>query len=133
IAPLRLITTTSGGDGRAIIHSNSVLGFLSFRVLEVAARAAQGKRQPLLALPTHPGGHIDPNVLAARRRELQRRGIAADQADALQAALRAGEVRAPEQFRYDYGTEMRTDTYFGKTYSHVHFHVRVHPRLNGQP
>lgn len=80
----------------------SVLGFLSARVLEVADRAARGQRQPILSLPTSAGGAIEPEVLAARRNELARLRIKPAKADAIQAALRAGEVRPLTAVRFRY-------------------------------
>lgn len=111
----------------------SVLGFLSYRVLEVAVRAASGTRQPMLSLPTAPGGAIDPSVLASRRREHARLEIQAGRADALQAALRAGEISLPERFRFEYGSKVETRSYQGKTYKQIRFYVRVDPPLSDEP
>jgi hypothetical protein len=110
-----------------------VLGFLSYRVLEVAARAAHGIQQPLLSLPTAPGGAIDPHVLAARREEHARRRIQAGQADVIQAALRAGEISPSPIFHFEYGSHLKQFTIQGKSYTNVEFHVRVDPAFVDEP
>jgi hypothetical protein len=111
----------------------SVLGFLSHRVLEVAARAAHGIRQPLLSLPTGPGGAIDPQVLASRREEHARLRIQASQADAIQAALRAGEIPPSPKFRFVYSSHLKQRTYQGRSYTDVEFRVRVDPAFDDEP
>jgi hypothetical protein len=90
-------------------------------------------RQPILSLPTAPGGAIDPRVLESRRREHARLGIQAGQADALQAALRAGEISLPERFRFEYGSTVETRSYEGKVYKQAWFYVRVEPPLSDDP
>lgn len=111
----------------------SVLGFLSYRVLEIAARAALGKPAPILSLPTARGGAIDPSDLKARRSEMARLRVAPGEADALQAALRAGEVQATRRVRFDFGSTQSSHTYQGKTYKHTHFQLTVDPPLQGSP
>jgi hypothetical protein len=110
----------------------SVLGFLSYRVLEVAVRAAAGVRQPILSLPTARGGAIDPNVLKLRRREHARLGIRAGKADAIQAALRAGEIQLAKNLRFDYDAKMHSTTPWGAAYRHVQFHLHVKPPCEGE-
>jgi hypothetical protein len=48
--------------------SQTVIGFLAGRAEEVAKRAVRQVARPLLALPTHSGGWIDPGVLEERER-----------------------------------------------------------------
>lgn len=111
----------------------SVLGFLSYRVLEVAVRAAAGVRQPILSLPTAPGGAIERRVLELRRQEHARLAIQAGTADAIQAAMRAGEVPLPPGLRLEYGCTMMSHTYEDKTYRNARLHVRVQPPFDGEP
>jgi hypothetical protein len=118
---------------RTPMPRKSVLGYLSLRVHEVAARAARGQQQPLLSLPTASGGAIDMASLASRRKELQRLRIKPDDADAIQAALRAGEVPAPPEIRFEFGSEVSSHTYKEKTYTHVHFHIGVDPAPRAEP
>ena len=100
----------------------SVLGFLSARVLEVASRAARGQREPILSLPTSAGGAIDPEMLASRRNELARLRIKPAKADAIQAALRAGEVRPRTAVRFRYESPTAK-----------HFELVVDPTLKTKP
>ena len=111
----------------------SVLGFLSYRVLEIAERAARGRPSPILSLPTARGGAIDPTELESRRRELARIRVAADEADATQAALRAGEVRPTRNVRFDFRSTTSSHMYQGKTYKHVHFELQIDPPLKEPP
>lgn len=111
----------------------SVLGFLSYRVLEVAARAARGKPAPILALPTDRGGAIDPIVLDSRRSEIARLRVTPGEADALQAALRTGEIGPTRNVRFDFGSTSSSHTYQGKTYRHTHFELQVDPPLKDPP
>jgi hypothetical protein len=111
----------------------SVLGFLSYRVLEIAARAARGKAVPILSLPTARGGAIDPTVLESRRGELARLHLAPAEADAVQAALRAGEVRPTRHVQFDFGSTTSSHSYQGKTYKHTHFELRIDPPLKDPP
>jgi hypothetical protein len=68
-----------------------VAGFVGDRVEAVSHRVAAGKPLPLLALPTHAGGWIDPHVLQARPDPLGRR----DGGDRDQARARSfPDVRA---------------------------------------
>jgi len=120
-------------DDRSAVPTKSVLGFLSYRVLEVAARAARGEPQPLLSLPTLAGGGIDPPVLAARRAELERLGLAPGAADAIQAALRAGEIPRSSEYRFSYGPQLKSFTYQGNTSSYSWFYVRVTPPCPDDP
>ena len=95
----------------------SVLGFLSSRVLEIATRAARGERAPILSRPTRRGGAIDPEVLASRRRQVK-----AARFDAIQAALRAGEVKPAATIRWRYESPTTK-----------HFELVVDPPLEGRP
>lgn len=94
-----------------------MLGFLSSRVLEIATRAARGEQAPILSLPTRHGGAIDPVVLASRRRQVK-----AARLDAIQAALRAGEVKPAATIRFNY-----------ESATAKHFELVVDPPLEGQP
>ncbi len=122
-------------DGRApkAAPRRSVLGFLSMRVYEVAARAASGKPQPILSLPTARGGAIDPATLASRREALRRLRIKPGDADAIQAALRGGEIASPPYIRFEFGTDVTSHTYKARTFTHVQFHVRVTPPPRRRP
>jgi hypothetical protein len=111
----------------------SVLGFLSYRVLEIAARAAYGKPAPILSLPTAPGGAIDPMALKSRRSEMARLRVAPGEADAMQAALRAGEIRPTHNVRFDFGSTTSSHTYQAKTYKHTHFELQTDPPLKDAP
>lgn len=111
----------------------SVLGFLSYRALEIAARAARGKPAPILGLPTDRGGAIDPMALDSRRSEMARLGVTPGEADALQAALRAGEIRPTRNVRFDFGSTSSSHTYQGKTYKHTHFELQTDPPLKEPP
>ena len=86
----------------------SVLGFLSSRVLEIASRAARGDRAPILSLPTRHGGAIDPEALQARRTELSPARVIPGPADATQAALRAGEIKARATVRFVFESQTAT-------------------------
>jgi hypothetical protein len=86
-----------------------------------------------LSLPTGRGGAIDPQVLAARRAELARLDIASSPADAIQAALRAGEVSLSPLVRFDYYSHLKQFTVQGKSYTNVEFRVRVDPALADEP
>src|SRR5262249_31064154 len=59
---------TRGRRQRVASPPATFVGFLGGRVEEVAKRAVRGVARPLLALPTHSGGWIDPDVLEARER-----------------------------------------------------------------
>jgi uncharacterized protein DUF6493 len=113
--------------GAHVRHRRSVLGFLSYRVIEIAARAANGRSAPILSLPTDRGGAIDPDTLKTRRDELSRLGIRPGEADAMQAALRAGEVGDQARVRFDFGSNHSSHTYQGKTYKHTYFELKVDP------
>jgi hypothetical protein len=65
------------------------------RVNEIAARAARQEPRALLAFPTHSGGWLDPEVLAARERGFGRFRNRPDAADRAQAHLRATTLSAP--------------------------------------
>jgi Family of unknown function (DUF6493) len=75
----------------------SVLGFLSARALEIATRAARGERSPILSLPTAHGGAIARELLASRRRLVKPARF-----DAIQAGLRAGEVKPATTLRFEF-------------------------------
>lgn len=71
--------------------TDSLLGFLGLRVIEVANRVrGGGKPRGLLAFPTHSGGWIDPAVLAARESGYGRLLNRPDPVDLQAARFRAG-------------------------------------------
>lgn len=75
-------------QAKAVVHPPKrfgVAGFVAGRVEAVAHRAAERNPLPLLALPTHGGGWIDPDVLSTR---LERYRMA-DEGDREQAKARA--------------------------------------------
>jgi len=74
---------------RGLRTQATLLGFLSERAMEVAARAARRSARPLLAFPTQAGGRIDPDVLAERERGFGRYRNRPHPADHLQARVRA--------------------------------------------
>jgi hypothetical protein len=76
-------------------YGGSAIAFLLERVNGVAARAARQQPRPLLAFPTHSGGWLDPEVLAARERGFGRFRNRPDAADQAQAALRARTLEPP--------------------------------------
>jgi hypothetical protein len=122
----RLIRTKTG-------PRRSVLGFLSYRALEVAARAAHGNKAPILSLPTTRGGAIDRETLESRRQELARLKITPGDADALQAALRTGEVKEAGKVGFDFGSTKSSHSDQGKTYKHTYFELTVDPPLKAVP
>ena len=68
---------------------DTVLSFLASRVDEIARRVARGPWRPLLALPTHSGGWIEPAVLEEREHATGRILNRPDPLDRSQARLRA--------------------------------------------
>jgi hypothetical protein len=92
----------------------TLVGFLSERGVEVARRAARSIARPLLALPTHAGGWINPEVLEARERKKGRLLNRPEPLDRDQARLRAVLPSAPLRFvpvvfeRELYGNTVRT-------------------------
>ena len=76
----------------------TLVGFLSERGVEVARRAARSIAKPLLALPTHAGGWIEPEVLEARERKTGRLWNRPEPLDRDQARLRAALPDAPLRF-----------------------------------
>ena len=76
----------------------TLVGFLAERGVEVARRAARSIAKPLLALPTHAGGWIDPEVLEARERKTGRLLNRPEPLDRDQARLRAALPSAPLRF-----------------------------------
>ena len=76
----------------------TLVGFLSERGVEVARRAARSIAKPLLALPTHAGGWIDPDVLEARERKTGRLLNRPEPLDRDQARLRAVVPDTPLRF-----------------------------------
>ena len=91
----------------------TLVGFLSERGVEVARRAARSITKPLLALPTHAGGWIDPEVLEARERKTGRLLNRPEPFDRDQARLRAVRAEAPLRYvprvfeRTSYGNTIR--------------------------
>ena len=116
----RIIRTNTG-------PRRSVLGFLSYRVLEIAVRAAHGRKAPILSLPTGRGGAIDRETLESRRMELARLKITPGDADSLQAALRAGEVNEKGTVNFSFGSTKSSHSHQGKTYKHTYFQLEVDP------
>jgi hypothetical protein len=80
-------TRGAGASTRGL--PDSILGFLAHRAVEVAQRAAKKSPRPLLAMPTHSGGLIDPDVLADREQRAGRVLNRPDGNDRLQAKLRS--------------------------------------------
>jgi hypothetical protein len=119
--------------GEPIKQRRSVLGFLSYRVAEIAARAASGSTAPILSLPTGPGGVIDQDTLQSRRGQLHQLGIRPGEADAMQAALRADEVQDARGVSFDFGSTRSSHVYQGKTYTHTYFELKVEPPLKDVP
>jgi Family of unknown function (DUF6493) len=68
---------------------SSVISVLAGRAAEVARRARRSVARPLLAMPTHRGGWIDPEVLETRLAQTGRVFNRPDALDKLQAGLRA--------------------------------------------
>lgn len=62
--------------------------FINARLAELRRRVEIGKPAPLLALPTHRRGWIDPRVLVARWQESERLGATLEQFEVVQALLR---------------------------------------------
>ena len=91
----------------------TLVGFLTERGVEVARRAARSIAKPLLAMPTHAGGWIDPEVLEARERKTGRLLNRPEPLDRDQARLRAVLSDAPLRFvpgvfeRTSYGNTVR--------------------------
>jgi hypothetical protein len=91
-------TTGAGASARGV--PDTMLGFLARRAVDVASRAAKRNPRPLLALPTHSGGVIDPDVLAEREQHVGRLRNRPDSNDRLQARLRS--VREPTPVAYSW-------------------------------
>ena len=89
----------------------TLLGFLTSRAVEVAARAARGNARPLLAFPTHAGGWLDPDVLAERERGFGRFLNRPGAADQLQAGLR---TRMPDDVPIPYARRVATLREWGR-------------------
>jgi Family of unknown function (DUF6493) len=89
----------------------TVMGFLARRADEVARRAASGRARPLLALPTHRGGFVDPAVLDERLTRTGRLFNRPDPLDRAQAQARALPPAGP----LDYARRVREDTRGGMT------------------
>jgi hypothetical protein len=89
----------------------TIIGFLARRAEEVARRAARRTARPLLALPTHSGGWIDPGVL--EEREHGKGGVfdRPDPLDRAQARARA----FPEAGPLTYVPRERSSTAWGRT------------------
>ena len=91
--------------------SRSVFGLLARRAEEVARRAARGLAHPLLALPTHAGGWLDPETLAMREQDAGRVRSRPDPVDRAHARLRAFPALEPAR----YGRRLQTTTQWGRT------------------
>jgi hypothetical protein len=70
------------------VSSAVLFRFLGARVRELAERVSAGLAAPLLAMPTHRGGWIDPCVLVARLAEYRARGLPVGELDGVSALLR---------------------------------------------
>jgi Family of unknown function (DUF6493) len=79
--------------------ARGVFAVLEARVHEAATRARRGVTRPLLAMPTHAGGWIDPAVLDERVSGVGRLRNRPDLADREQAAARAFPAVEPPAFR----------------------------------
>jgi len=79
-------------------NSRAVIGVVASRAAEVAQRARRGVARPLLALPTHRGGWIDPEVLASRMSRMGRLLNRPDALDRVQARVRAFPAVEPIRF-----------------------------------
>jgi hypothetical protein len=119
--------------GEPVNQRRSVLGFLSYRVAEIAVRAASGRTAPILSLPTGQGGLIDRATLQSRRDQLHQLGIHPGEADTMQAALRADEVQDTRRVSFDFGSTRSGHVYQGKTYTHTYFELKVDPPLKDPP
>jgi hypothetical protein len=119
--------------GESVKQRRSVLGFLSYRVGEIAVRAATGRTAPILSLPTGRGGVIDRATLQSRRDHLHQLAIHPGEADAMQAALRADEVQDKRSVSFDFGSTRSSHVYQGKTYTHTYFELKVDPPLKDRP
>jgi hypothetical protein len=82
-------------------ESRTMIGFLARRTEEVAGRVARGAAPPVLAFPSHGGGWLDPEVLAARERATGRIFNRADPVDRLQAGVRASPSLASIAYTRD--------------------------------
>ena len=69
--------------------ADGVGGFLGARTLELVELLVRGRSRSLLALPTHSGGWIDPDVLRARQRSVGRLRGRPLASDLIQARARA--------------------------------------------
>lgn len=91
-------TTGRGVSTRGL--PDTIFGFLARRALEVAYRAAKKNPRPLLALPTHSGGFIDPEVLAEREQNVGRLLNRPDANDRAQAKLRSIRDATPISYTH---------------------------------
>lgn len=72
------------------------MAFVSKRFLAIAHRVAKRKMLPILAMPTHKGGWIDPTALVARLRVWDQAKLAPDPYDFIQALLRLAPEKRKE-------------------------------------
>ena len=84
LSALVLVWTGDPVPEDRVVEKPDIDSFLGRRMLELAERLARGETRPLLALPTHVGGWIDPRVLVERVRS----AAGWDLCDAVQALLR---------------------------------------------
>jgi len=89
-------------DGRRPIERGprrGIAGVLARRILEIARRVADGEPAPLVSLPTHRGGFIDPDVLAQRLAAAAEVGGALSPEDVVLARARATLYVPPRPVR----------------------------------
>ena len=79
--------------------TRGMFAVLELRVHEVATRARRGVTRPLLAVPTHAGGWIDPDALDERLRSVGRFRNRPEPADREQAEARAFPDVEPPVYR----------------------------------
>ena len=63
----RAVVVVDGEEySRGAVQNTSITDFMNRRVLRLAQQVGSGIAQPLLALPTHEGGFLDPRVLVGK-------------------------------------------------------------------
>ncbi|TVQ83948.1 MAG: hypothetical protein EA357_04390 [Micavibrio sp.] len=77
-------TGLAGGPGGTVLP----LMFYAQRIAEINKHIAAGRKQPLLSLPTHENGWIDPQILAERLLDMQEKKQMPPPLDLMQALLR---------------------------------------------
>jgi hypothetical protein len=92
-------------------HRRTAIGFLARRAGEVAKRARHRRSRPLLSMPTHSGGSIEPEVLEERVRAMGRAFDQTDPIDRDQARVRV----VPTTDSVSYRREVKTKSVYGQT------------------